>query len=873
MRNRGFFVIAMLLSCLSNLSSAADADTNEGISRAKDAIVTVVAYDISGKEYARGSGVFAGEGVVLTARHMLAGATRAIVTTAGRAECAVSGVVADDIEGDLVLLSVKAPGAVTAQYSEEYAIRGDGLSILYRPEGRETKVFEETVSKIDHYDGFGTVIAIRQAAAGGLDGAVAVDAGGRVAGLVTVREVAGEPRAFCVAWERPKSLPVGEVRPLSAWGGSRRETLGEAFRAGLDAMWGGADDEAIEHFTKAVATDQKNSRAWFSLGLCHERRGGNADAAKAYEQCVRSDPADGIALYHLGQVFLEMRQWEAAYESYARATQALDIQIEAHPDNPWLCIHAGNGLCEIGKLLLSASRSAADRTTVKSVEAFLLSIEIHNEALKINPRSALAYYGVGRGYTWLGKYEEAYKYYRKSVELDNENPDVLHNMAVAAGELKLFDEAVELHKREVALTPDDAVAHYSLGVAYGTLDMYEEAAAQYRTALQIAPDYPYASLNLSIALSNIGRNEEAIAVAEAAVRLHGDSAMAHRRLGNALRRAERYDEAIAECGRAVKLDPVDPVLHYYLGLAYADAGRYEEAAEAYKASIRLDGSDSDSLGGLGWVLCELSRFADALNPLKKALELDPEATWVLRNTAWAYSETGQIEKAVETIEKALLVEPDEASNHRRAGKIYKKQARYDEAIKAYRKALELGGDDAYLLSEIGYIYDKMCKFPEAKEYLEKAIKTDPEYSYAHRMLSYVLRSLGRCEEATVEARLSVKLDGDSHHTHEALATALEEAGKWKESLAEFKKAAAIDDKCDRVYSGIAHASLMMDMNEEAIQAALEAIKLNPDSNYARYYLGWAYVKTGNLSGAKEQYEILRKRDDEIAGYLFKRMND
>jgi tetratricopeptide (TPR) repeat protein len=80
----------------------------------------------------------------------------------------------------------------------------------------------------------------------------------------------------------------------------------------------------------------------------------------------------------------------------------------------------------------------------------------------------------------------------------------------------------------------------------------------------------------------------------------------------------------------------------------------------------------------------------------------------------------------------------------------------------------------------------------------------------------------------------------------------------------------------------AKATLLMDPNiilagvyleagqyTAAVTACTLALKLQPNDEYAHYYLGRAYLKMGNMDSAWKEYEALKRLDEELANALMR----
>lgn len=177
-------------------------------------------------------------------------------------------------------------------------------------------------------------------------------------------------------------------------------------------------------------------------------------------------------------------------------------------------------------------------------------------ALRDNPSSAEAQYGLGSSYLRLNRIPEARMSFEAAVNLDATYPDTranawnnlgllagregrtdeavrcfevalrvspghfvaLENLGNAYREKKQWDTARGLLEQAVAARPDDPEANYSLGMVYAQLDDTARAYEHLQRALRVRPAYPEALNNLGVLYLRTGRRNEAMASFEESIR-------------------------------------------------------------------------------------------------------------------------------------------------------------------------------------------------------------------------------------------------------------------------------------------------------------------------------------------------------------------
>jgi tetratricopeptide (TPR) repeat protein len=238
----------------------------------------------------------------------------------------------------------------------------------------------------------------------------------------------------------------------------------------------------------------------------HHKAGRLAEAKGIYQQILRADPGQPVALHLLGVVALQSGENLVAADLMARA-------VAVKPDYP----------------------------------------EAHNNL-------GLAFHG-------LGKLDDVAASHRTAVTFNGEFAQAHNNLGVAIQGLGKLREARASYHRATAIMPDYAEAHNNLGVVLKDLGQPDDAVASCRQAVEINDDYAEAHNNLGNAFQDLGKLDEAVASYRRAVAIRADYAEAHNNLGEALHNLGKLDEAFACYRRATALDPGNDL--FWAGLAVA----------------------------------------------------------------------------------------------------------------------------------------------------------------------------------------------------------------------------------------------------------------------------------------------------------------
>ncbi len=223
----------------------------------------------------------------------------------------------------------------------------------------------------------------------------------------------------------------------------------------------------------------------------------------------------------------------------------------------------------------------------------------------------------------LGEFDKAAPAFREALELQPDNVETWHNLAVSCHRLGRLAQAADALKEVIRLQPGHSGPHFDLGKILLQLNRHEEAAGCFRQVVDLDAGNVDAYNHLGALLCMLGRLDEAVACFREAIRLCPDGAGAYNNLGLALKAQGQPDEAIAQYQKALALDPSSAETHNNLGVILADQGRLSEAEAAFQAALRLQPEYADACSHLGNIYLAQGRPGDAEASYRRAMSLQP----------------------------------------------------------------------------------------------------------------------------------------------------------------------------------------------------------------------------------------------------------
>ncbi|AFY56543.1 cytochrome c biogenesis factor [Rivularia sp. PCC 7116] len=317
----------------------------------------------------------------------------------------------------------------------------------------------------------------------------------------------------------------------------------------------------------------------------------------------------------------------------------------------------------------ATNKPLADDFYLQSVEKrnkadFQGAIKDLNQAIKINPKYAFAYYRRAEARQNTGEREKAIKDLQKAAELFSEQgnkSDAFRSQGSMRmlkqdypGAIAAFSQAIKLNPKDtdaynergmtrvqsgdlkgaladynksLSLQPSDAYAYMGRSFTHLKLQDKISAIADVNQAISIAPNYALPYLILGVIHYNFGDTPKAITTFNKASQLlaaQGNQSYAHGSQALAFQLSNNYPAAINSFTKAIKANPQDAEMYELRGDVYSRNGNIKKALADYAQAIRINPNDASAYTSRASIrLVQQKDSQGALTDLNKALSLDP----------------------------------------------------------------------------------------------------------------------------------------------------------------------------------------------------------------------------------------------------------
>jgi tetratricopeptide (TPR) repeat protein/peroxiredoxin len=202
-------------------------------------------------------------------------------------------------------------------------------------------------------------------------------------------------------------------------------------------------------------------------------------------------------------------------------------------------------------------------------------------ALRDDPSSAEALYGIGSVYLNQQKTTEARDSFERALKLRASYPDTLanswNNLGLLAAREGRTGEAVGYFQEALKLSPDHLIALDNLGSAYRQQKRWDDARKTYERALELSPNDAEANYGLGMVFAQNDDTARAFDSLQRALRLRPIYPEALNNLGILYLRTLRRDQAVASFEECVRVAPAFDQAYLNLARVYVVEGTPDKA--------------------------------------------------------------------------------------------------------------------------------------------------------------------------------------------------------------------------------------------------------------------------------------------------------
>lgn len=328
----------------------------------------------------------------------------------------------------------------------------------------------------------------------------------------------------------------------------------------------------------------------------------------------------------------------------------------------------------------------------------------------------------------LTNWDEAIRYYEKALKIDDNNPALLYNMALALFKKGDRFPALEFLKKAAESDKIGDVAYNSysrLGAEFLESNMFDLAEKYLVQATRMRPQDPVARYNLAVAYLRQNKNSEALKELEESERLSQGDMVMMESIGESYFSMKDYDKSLRAYSKVLETAGRNVKILSRIGEIYYSKGDLEKAYDSYRKVTQIQPATENAriaYLNMGNILDDAQKFEDAIKAYESAIAIRDNDDLAYYNLGIAYKHSDKPAMAINSWRKAVQINPDNAKVRLAIADYYYEQGYNDQAEKEYQEIAYRWPSNQEALFKLGTIYHKHKDYADARKAYSKVIE-------------------------------------------------------------------------------------------------------------------------------------------------------
>jgi tetratricopeptide (TPR) repeat protein len=279
------------------------------------------------------------------------------------------------------------------------------------------------------------------------------------------------------------------------------------------------------------------------------------------------------------------------------------------------------------------------------------------------------------------------------------------------------------------------------------------------------------------------------------------------------------------------------------------AGNLDQAGDGFAAIVKQAPTFAEAFLNLGLVREEQGRHQEAIADFEKALQLKPRLRGASLFLGISEYRSSQLDASVAALQKETTISPKDANVWMWLGIVALEKGDGDKAVQALDQAANLAPDNVDILYHRGRAHLFVSNDSYARMF-----KADPKSWRVRELLAEANAGAERHMDAIAEYEVAIKLAPNEPRLHEELGTEYRLAGKMQEAEQAYLKELEIDPQ--NITAQYKLGVIAIEKGDPARGKSLieGALRVKPDLRHSDYNLGRAEMLLGDDAAAARDLE-------------------
>ena len=358
-----------------------------------------------------------------------------------------------------------------------------------------------------------------------------------------------------------------------------------------------------------------------------------------------------------------------------------------------------------------------------------------------NENEKLEYYEIlGNLYSSMNQYEKAISVYKKVLDKDSANIEVIKDMRRIYLKLKDTDNVLYYSRLLINLEPDNYKYYEEIIDLLFHLHMYEDAINYAQKAMNLPNADVYTLKNyIAKIYIYIGKIDESIELISETIKQDPTNLLLSQTLAMAYCMNKNFDMAKKVCQDAIDVAlPSDiKIIHNNLSSILTEeavyllnSGKTKQAFDKFTEAMQYNNENPEIYYKLALANNSIKNYAEAIKQCKRAIELAPEVSLYYETLGDIYNGIQNFIESKRYYKEAVFIDPKNARAHAVLGMLQSKDGEHENAVKSLETAVSLEPNNIDIRYNLALAYEVAGRKDEAKIQYQKVLDTDPNHKEA-----------------------------------------------------------------------------------------------------------------------------------------------
>ena len=218
------------------------------------------------------------------------------------------------------------------------------------------------------------------------------------------------------------------------------------------------------------------------------------------------------------------------------------------------------------------------------------AVKYFDRSLELNPNNLNCYEAKGNALTKMNQLRNALECYDKAIENNAKSaPGLMFKKGLIYKDLKEFEKSLESFDNSIALNPNFDMVHFNKGNLMFELKMHEKAIECFNKCIQLNPNNnPAFYLSKGLCLYHSKEYSKAIDCLNKSIEIDPLFALTYSSKGLVFYELKDYVKSLECFEKAIQLEPLELNYQNWKAAVFIKLREYERALDCYEAAIRID---------------------------------------------------------------------------------------------------------------------------------------------------------------------------------------------------------------------------------------------------------------------------------------------